>query len=158
MKLLDIIDERAIVPSLNASDRDGVIAELVDALIAAGHAAPDQRDELIEKVLAREERGSTGFGKGVAVPHVKLEGAERVAAAVGVSEQGVDFNALDKEPVFAFILLLSPAEQPDEHLKAMEVIFGNLSQNNFRRFLHQARSADDVLTLLKDADNHQLPV
>ena len=156
MKMRDIVNERAIVARLESRERDGVVGELVDALIAGGSASSSLRDELIASVIAREDRGSTGFGKGVAVPHVKHDDVADMAAAVGVSEGGVDFNALDKQPVYSFILLLSPAQRPDEHLQAMEVIFKNLSQDTFRRFLRQASSVDDVTTLLDEADSNQL--
>jgi len=156
MKMMEIVSEEAIVPRLESRDRDGVIAELVDALIRSGAAEESLREELIASVKSREERGSTGFGKGVAVPHVKHDDVKEMAAAVGVSQDGVDFNALDKQPVYSFILLLSPAQRPDEHLQAMETIFKNLSQDTFRKFLRQATTTEEVLTLLEDADNHHL--
>ncbi|HWB19354.1 MAG TPA: PTS sugar transporter subunit IIA, partial [Phycisphaerales bacterium] len=97
-------------------------------------------------------RGSTGFGHGVAVPHVKHTSIKKMAVAVGVSRQGVDFNALDRQPVYSIFLLLSPDDKPEDHLDAMEVIFGNLSQESFRRFLRQAATQEDIVTLLEEAD------
>lgn len=156
MKLTDIVAEGAIVTRLAAGDRDGVIAELVGALIAAGSAPARTRDALIASVLERERRGSTGFGKGVAVPHVKHKTVTRVAAAVGLSPAGIDFNSLDKQPVFSVFLLLSPEDKPEEHLQAMEAIFKNLSKDTFRRFLRQASTPEEVLTLLGEADGQQV--
>jgi len=156
MKLNDIIPEGAIVARLKARERDEVVGELVDALIAAKAVPATVRKELIDFVLERERKGSTGFGKGVAVPHVKHAGVKKMAAAVGVSEDGVDFNALDKQPVYSVFLLLSPAGKPEEHLQAMEVIFKNLSQDRFRRFLRQSQTVEDVRVLLKDADGQKL--
>ena len=156
MKMLEIVPEGAVVAQLVADDRDAVVAELVSALVSAGAAPAALHDDLVKRALEREERGSTGFGKGVAVPHVKHDAVESMAAAIGISQGGIDFNALDKQPVYSFILLLSPAARPDEHLQAMEVIFKNLSQDTFRRFLRQASTVDDVMTLLADADNQQL--
>jgi len=146
----------AIVPRLKSGQRDEVIGELVDALVGAGAAAPKLRDELIKSVLERERRGSTGFGRGVAVPHVKHSGVNTMAAAIGLSQRGVDFNALDKQPVYSVVLLLSPEDKPEEHLQAMEVIFKNLSKDTFRRFLRQAGSVEDVRTLLEEADGQHL--
>ena len=155
MKLTEIIKTDAVIPSLDATNRDAVLTELVDALIAAGAADASVRDELIQKILAREERGSTGFGQGVAVPHVKHAAITGMAGAIGISASGVDFNALDKQPVYSVVLLLSPEDKPEEHLQAMEVIFKNLSKDTFRRFLRQADSQDAVMTLLDEADNQQ---
>ena len=156
MKLNDIIPEGAIVARLKARERDEVVGELVDALIASKVVPAKARKELIDSVLERERKGSTGFGKGVAVPHVKHAGVGKMSAAIGVSEDGVDFNALDKQPVYSVFLLLSPAGKPEEHLQAMEVIFKNLSQDRFRRFLRQATTVEDVRVLLKDADGQKL--
>ncbi len=156
VKLTEIVADKAIVPALSSTDRDTVILELVDALIAAGSAPANIRDELATKVLERERRGSTGFGRGVAVPHVKHRGVANMAAAIGLSQRGVDFNALDKQPVYSVVLLLSPEDKPEEHLQAMEVIFKNLSKDTFRRFLRQATSAPEVRTLLEEADGQHL--
>lgn len=156
MKLTEIVVPDAIVPDLKSQERDEVIAELVDALLAAGAADKGDREVLIERLLNRERKGSTGFGRGVAVPHVKHASVKRIAAAVGLSRSGVDFTALDKQPVYSVFLLLSPEDRPEEHLQAMEVIFKNLSKDTFRRFLRQATSADDVKTLLEEADAQHL--
>ena len=157
MKLQDFVVPEAIVPDLQASDRDEVIKELIDALIEAGVAPADVRDQLIGMILDRERHGSTGFGKGVAVPHVKHEKIQKMAAAIGISQQGVDFRALDKAPVYSIVLLLSPKDKPDAHLQAMENIFSNLQKDQFRRFLRQATTREDVQTLLHEADTQQLP-
>lgn len=155
MKLSQIIADGAIVPRLAARERDDVVAELIDALIAAGAAPESLRQELINRVLNRERQGSTGFGRGVAVPHVKHKSVTKMAAAIGLSPTGVDFNALDKQPVYSVFLLLSPEDRPEDHLQAMEVIFKNLSKETFRRFLRQAGSVEEVRTLLEEADAQQ---
>lgn len=157
LKLTELVPEQAVVAKLSATDRDGVVAELIDALIAAGAAQAAHRPELIARVLEREQRGSTGFGKGVAVPHVKHPSVTRMAAAVGLSPTGVEFSSLDKQPVYSVFLLLSPQDRPEEHLQAMEVIFKNLSKDTFRRFLRQASTVEEVMTLLEEADGHHVP-
>ncbi len=156
MKLSSLVTDGAIVAQLTSKERDEVIAELIDALIAAGATDASLRDDLIRSVLDRERKGSTGFGKGVAVPHVKHPAIKKMAAAVGLSPGGVDFNALDKQPVYSIFLLLSPEDKPEDHLHAMEIIFKNLSKDTLRRFLRQASSVEDVRTLLEEADNQQL--
>ncbi len=155
MKLTDLVAPEAITIRLASSDRDAVIAEMVDALIAAGSAPASVRDELIAKVLERERRGSTGFGKGVAVPHVKHKAVTRMAAGIGLSPGGIEFAALDKQPVYSVFLLVSPDDRPEEHLQAMEVIFKSLSKDTFRRFLRQSGSVEEVRSLLDEADTQQ---
>lgn len=156
MKLQDFVVKDAVIPQLKGTERNAVIAELVEALIAAGAAPKSLRDDLVKQIVDREKHGSTGFGKGVAVPHVKHEKVKKMVATIGVSQSGVDFNALDKAPVYSIVLLLSPKDRPDEHLQAMENIFSNLQKDTFRRFLRQANTREDLVELIADADAQQL--
>jgi mannitol/fructose-specific phosphotransferase system IIA component (Ntr-type) len=156
MKLGDFIEAGALIPQLQSGKRDEVIGELVDALVASGAIDASLRDELIKNIVDREKHGSTGFGKGVAVPHVKHEKITKMTAAIGISQGGVDFNALDKAPVYSVVLLMSPKNRPDEHLQAMENIFRNLQKDTFRRFLRQASTREEILDLIQEADTHQL--
>lgn len=156
LKLTEIVAQEAIIPQLKSPARDDVVAELVDSLVAAQVAPAKLRDDLLLKIMDRERKGSTGFGKGVAVPHVKHRSITRLAAAIGISQRGVDFNALDKQPVYSVILLLSPEDRTEEHLQAMEVIFRNLSKDTFRRFLRQSSTRAEVWSLLEEADGQSL--
>lgn len=155
MKLSEIVVADAVITELANADRDAVVGELVDALVEAGAIDSAQRDAVFNSIIERERRGSTGFGKGVAVPHVRHPQADRVTLAIGLSQRGVDFNSLDKQPVYTVFLLVSPANKHEEHLRAMEVIFKNLSMDTFRRFLRQASSKDEVISLLAEADGRQ---
>jgi PTS system fructose-specific IIA component/PTS system nitrogen regulatory IIA component len=152
MKLLEIVVDGAILPKLVATDRDAAIAEVIDALVGAGAVSPELRDEFVKAIIKREKRGSTGFGHGVAVPHVKHPAISKMVVAIAVSPHGIEFNALDKQPVYSMFLLLSPEDKPEDHLDAMEAIFGNLSHETFRRFLRQAETVEHVRTLLQEAD------
>ena len=94
------------------------------------------------------------MGKGVAVPHVKHPAVKDVIAAIGQSSAGIDFSALDKQPVYSVILLISPVDNPDKHLQAMESIFGHLQQDKFRKFLKQCQSSEQIEELLSEADGN----
>ncbi len=152
MKLADFVCTEAIIPELTATDRNGVIRELVKALADHGTIDPERADGIAQAVILRENQGSTGFGKGVAVPHVKHEAMTRTVAAVGRSSPGVDFAALDRAPVYTVVLLLSPKSDPDAHLAAMEKIFRHLREDNFRRFLRQADTREKIAELIAEAD------
>jgi PTS system nitrogen regulatory IIA component len=152
MKLSDFIVKDAIVAELQSTERDGVIRELVTSLAAAKAIAPADVDAVVKAIIDREKHGSTGFGKGVAVPHVKHPAIKKRVGAIGRSTVGVDFSALDQAPVYSVFLLLSPQNNPDGHLQAMENIFRNLQQDNFRRFLRQADSQAKIIDLLDEAD------
>ena len=152
MKLKEFIVTEAVVPDLKATDRDGALREMVDALAAAGAVPAEVVDEVVAALIKREQNGSTGFGKGVAVPHVKHAKITRMAGTVGRSVSGIDFAALDHQPVYSVVLLLSPDNQPQQHLQAMNAVFNNLQKDTFRRFLRQSTSREAIADLLEEAD------
>ena len=152
MKLKEFIVAEAIVPALSASDRDGALRELVTSLATSGAVAADAIDDIVAALIKREQGGSTGFGKGVAVPHVKHAKVTKMAGTVGRSVNGIDFAALDHQPVYSVLLLLSPENQPQQHLLAMNAIFNNLQKDTFRRFLRQSETQDAIRDLLDEAD------
>ena len=152
MKLNECIVRDAIVAELTSSDRDGVLRELVTSLSTAGALPADAVDEVVAALIKREQNGSTGFGKGVAVPHVKHAKVTKMAGTVGRSAGGIDFAALDHQPVYSIFLLLSPDNQPQQHLQAMNIVFSNLQKDMFRRFLRQAATREAITDLLDEAD------
>ena len=152
MHLSEVIEAGAIISEVQATDRNGVIRELIQALADEGAVPADKVETLARVAIQRENQGSTGFGKGVAVPHVKHECLTRMAATVGRSSRGIDFAALDRAPVYTVVILLSPVTAPEQHLAAMERIFRHLQRENFRRFLRQAETADAILALIQEAD------
>jgi len=153
MKLLDLVHPKAIIPDLQSRDRNGVIRELVQVLAGAELIHPETVESTVKSIIARERtRGTTGFGKGVAAPHAKIDDLSRVVAAVGRSSQGVDFASLDGELVYGVFLILSPSDAPEEHLRAMDLVFRHLQQERFRKFLRQSDDAEKIYDLLKEVD------
>lgn len=155
MKFADFISRDAVRASLAADDKEGVIRELAQSLVDAGGIPGAECEGIVKAILKREELGSTGIGRGVAVPHTKHAGVSRLVATVGVSQEGVDFNSLDGERVQLLFLLISPPDRPGDHLRALENISRQLRDDTFCRFLKQSKSAADVLLLLDEADNQQ---
>ena len=152
MKLSDFVCFDAIIPELQASDRNGIIAELVTALDCAGKTGTANCTEITKAVIKRENEASTGIGKGVAVPHVKHKAIKEVVAAIGCKNEGIDFSSLDKQPAYSIMLLLSPAGNADKHLQAMESIFRNLQKDDFRKFLRQAQTTEQIKEVILDAN------
>ncbi len=152
MKFRDFVCFEATITEFQASDRDGAIVELVSSLDKAGRLGNGKCQEIAREVIKREKEASTGLGKGVAVPHVKHKAVKDVIAAIGQSSTGINFFALDKQPVYSVILLISPADEPDKHLQAMESIFKHLQQERFRKFLRQCRTTKQLEDLLIEAD------
>ena len=152
MKFSDFVCFEASIPELQASDRDGVIAELVSSLDQAGKLGQNKCQEIVAEMINREKEASTGMGKGVATPHIKNSVVTEVVAAIGQSSAGIDFFALDKQPVYSVILMVSPVDNPDRYLQAMESVFKHLQQEKFRRFLRMCRSSEQIRELLIEAD------
>jgi PTS system nitrogen regulatory IIA component len=128
---------------------------MIDKLAECGAIAPDDTEAVARACIARENHGSTGFGKGVAVPHVKHPAIKQMTASIARSTVGVDFAALDRAPVYTVVMLLSSDEEPDAHLAAMERIFRHLQRDNFRRFLRQAETTEAMRELIVEADELQ---
>jgi PTS system fructose-specific IIA component/PTS system nitrogen regulatory IIA component len=155
MKFADFIVPEAIRAELAAGDKEGVIREMVQALLDAGQIGEDEFESIIKAILKREELGSTGIGRGVAVPHTKHPSVDRLVGNVAVSREGVDFESLDGEKVNLFFLLISPPDRPGDHLRALENISRQLRDDTFCRFLKQSKNEEDIRQLLEEADNNQ---
>jgi len=155
MKFADFISPEAIRAELAADDKEGVIREMVQALLDAGRIEASETESIVKAILNREELGSTGIGRGVAVPHTKHGSVDQLVGTVGVSRAGVDFDSLDGEKVFVLFLLVSPLDRPGDHLRALENISRQLRDDRFCRFLKQSKTAEDIRQLLDEADNNQ---
>ncbi len=155
MKFADFIKIDSIKADLQAGDKRGVIEELVGGLVDAGAISSDEKESIVEAIMKREELGSTGIGRGVAVPHTKHPSVDQLVGTVGISHTGVDFDSLDGEKVHILFLLISPPDRPGDHLRALENISRQLRDDTFCRFLKQAKNTEDVKQLLEEADNNQ---
>ncbi|MFI4876689.1 MAG: PTS sugar transporter subunit IIA, partial [Blastopirellula sp. JB062] len=144
-----------IKPELSAVDKEGVIRELAQSLVSAGAIQEENVDGIIKAIMKREELGSTGIGRGIAVPHTKHPSVETLVGTVGVSEAGVEFSSLDGEKVHLFFLLVSPPDRPGDHLRALENISRQLRDDMFCKFLKQSKNIPDIQQLLEEADNNQ---
>jgi mannitol/fructose-specific phosphotransferase system IIA component (Ntr-type) len=154
VKFADFVCFEAIIPELDATDRNGVISELVLALAKAGRLGDISTERVINAIIKREKEASTGMGKGIAVPHAKHPAVKDVVAAIGRSSSGIDFSSLDKQPVYSVILLISPVDSPDKHLQAMESVFKHLQKDRFRGFFRQSKTSEEIEDLLREADEN----
>lgn len=156
MKLSEVFCFDCIIPNLAAKTRDDAIAELVNTLSKAGRLGKNKADDVSKAIIKRENDASTGIGKGVAVPHVKYSGVNSAVAAIGVSGGGIDFSSLDKQPVYVVIVLISPVDNPDNHLQAMEKIFKLLQSDKCRRFLRQSQTVEQIKEVVIDYEEGKI--
>ena len=157
MRMSDFVVKDAILPDLRATTKEDVIREIVESLRAAGALKGSaDTDDVVRAIQKRESLGSTGIGRGVAIPHTKHSSVDRLIGTIALSRTGVAFDSLDGEPVYVFVLLISPQDRPGDHLRALENVSRSLRDDGFVRSLRQATSRDVVWGLLSEAD-HQTP-
>jgi mannitol/fructose-specific phosphotransferase system IIA component (Ntr-type) len=152
MKLQDFLVADATMDDLQAVDKAGVVKEMVKKLVDAGRLGEKQAKAAVQAILDREALGSTGIGRGIAVPHAKHASVKQIVGCLGRSKKGIQFAAIDGEPVYLVFLLLSPIDQPGPHLKALEHISVVLRDENFSRFLRRAKDKEELISLLAEAD------
>lgn len=150
MKIMDFLNKKAVAINLKATDKEGVIKELVDILAKAEDIK--NKEEIIKALLARESLGSTGIGQGIGIPHTKSQTAKNLVAAFGLSQKGVNFDSLDGEPVYIFFLLIAPEESAGPHLKALARISRMLKDKYFRELLRKAKDEKEVVHIIQEED------
>ena len=153
MRMSDFVVRESINPELKATSKEGVIREMVEGLRTAGYFKGGEPEDIIKAVLKRELLGSTGIGRGVAIPHTKHPSVDRLVGTIAVSKNGVPFDALDGEPVHVFVMLISPQDRPGDHLRALENVSRGLRDDGFVRALRQAPSREAIWDLLGDMEN-----
>ena len=150
MNLLDILSPESTIVDLKGESKEDIIAELVNSL-PVGDAITD-RDQVLQAVLDREKIMSTGIGDGIAIPHGKSAAVTELVAAMGTQRRGVDFDALDGEPAFVFFLLVSPANVSGPHIKALARISRLLKNDEFKKKLIEADSAEEIIATIEAAE------
>lgn len=151
MKIVDFISAHTIIPALVSSEKDPALAEL-----AAGLASKyDHLDQ--EKVLGvlreRERISSTAIGDGVAIPHGKLPGLEKIYGVFARSQAGVDFKSLDGELTHLFFVLIAPENAAADHLKALARISRLLKDAGFRQRLMMGKDQQELFKLISEEDD-----
>ncbi len=150
LKILDFLNAAAITAELAATTKKEVLEELVALLSKEGKVADAKAT--VDVLIEREKLGSTGIGQGIAIPHAKTDQAKSVVAAFGLSRRGVQFDALDGEPVNIFFLLVAPPDAAALHLKALARISRLLKDKFFRQSLRETKTPAEILKLIKDED------
>jgi fructose-specific phosphotransferase system IIA component len=151
MNLLDILHPDCVKAPLAATDKRGVINELVDMMAAVGKVA--DAAALKEAVWTREQTRTTGIGHGLAIPHGKCAGIAGLTMAIGKPAQPVDFAAIDGKPVKLIILLASPPDKTSDHIQALARVSRLMTMEDFRERIYAATSGSEVYELLKDQES-----
>ncbi len=149
MDLGDILGREQILPDLRASNRWEAIDELISNLVATGKIKPEHQEAITAVVKKRESSMSTGIGFGIGIPHASTDLISEVVGALGRSKRGVNFDALDNQPVSLVMLFLVPQGQFQKHLHTLANIAKILHKAEFRQALEQAPDADAMLSIIR---------
>ncbi len=150
MKIIEFLNEKAVTANLKSTTKEAALRELVEILAKA--EGIKGKEELVKVLFARESLGSTGIGQGVGIPHAKINSVKKLVAALGISPQGVDFDALDGEPVYIFFLLVAPEDSAGPHLKGLARISRLLKDKFFRESLKALKDEKAILKLIREED------
>jgi PTS system nitrogen regulatory IIA component len=168
MRLCNFIVRDAIIPSLSVPTppvpptepreatavshvKEAVIREMVSALHSAGHLRGPDVDEIVKAVLRREQLGTTGIGRNIAIPHSRHPAVDRLIGTLALSREGLPFDSLDGEPVYVFVLLVSPQDRPGDHLRALEAVVRTMRNDDFVRQLRACQTQAEIWALLESA-------
>jgi nitrogen PTS system EIIA component len=150
MKITDILVREASILDLVSTEKSALLAELAGALAAQDPRL--DRETLIRALQERESLQSTGIGEGVAIPHGKMLGLDRLIATFARSQKGVDFDSIDGRPTQLFFLLVVPEHSGGQHLKALARISRFFRDPSFRSRLLRAQDLEEIFRAIEEED------
>ena len=154
MKLVEILPIENVKVPLEGKTKDEIITELVD-IISFSNPLID-KNLVLKSVIDREKTMSTGIGKGIAIPHAKSKGVNEIATALGIAPDGIDFDALDSQPVYLFFLIAAPEGPAGPHLHCLSMISRLLNHDGYREKLLNCSSAKEALRLVEEGEREIL--
>ena len=152
----EFLSQTFFVPSLSATDKQGVLAELADVVVARGIVPAADRDAILAALVEREEKMSTGMQYGIAIPHAKTEFVDRLVTMIAVSKAGVPFETLDGEPASIFIATLSPPEDANSHIRFLAVVTRQLANRRVREKVLEAATKEDLVAAFERPEGASL--
>lgn len=151
-RLSEIVGEDGFIDSLKNVDKVGVIREMVEEAAKRGRIRAEDVEDVVSRILKREQQGSTGIGNGVAIPHIKqYPGVSEMVVVVGRTKHDVDFGAVDGQPCRLFFLILTPKEQTEEHIKVLRRIAAIARDAELCSYLMKEKSIKQVMRVLDAA-------
>ena len=151
MELADLLTKEQVVTELKATDRWEAIEELIELLVKNGHVKSEYSEAILSVVKKREISMSTGIGFGIGIPHASTDLVDEVTGAFGRSKNGVNFDALDNQPVTLVMLFLVPQGQFQKHLHTLAKIAKVLHKKEFRKMLEDAEDASEMYQIIRSS-------
>jgi len=147
----------AIIPEIRATDKEGVIREMVQSLVDAGGIKQEDYERIVKALLKREELGSTSYGHGIGIafPETRHPSMKRTLVALAISAEGIDFDSIDNEKIQLFFMLIAPTDMPGDFLRVVEHLTRRLRNDTFLESLKQANTREAVVALLEEDDRNE---
>lgn len=150
MRLADILGEDVIKVGLESEEKGEAFAELIDLLVRS-HKISD-RNSSLNAIESREAMGTTGIGRGIGIPHGKDPSIKQITAALGISRNGIEYDAMDDQPVHVVFLVLAQANNPGPHVQCLAEIARLLQLPGFYKRLLDARTAKEALEIIRNEE------
>jgi len=153
MQFSKVVSKSRVFTQLEGTDRAQILRTLVEHLRDAGDVGAEDVEAVLDGLQSREELGSTGIGKGIAIPHLTFEGVDKLLIAVGQSDNGVDFVSVDGAPVVVIFLILAPQEMRDDYLAALRWV-SNVARDDYNnKLLNGSRTPEAFMQLFRDIED-----
>jgi PTS system nitrogen regulatory IIA component len=150
LKITDFLSPEGVIPALRGKEKQAVLKEMADCLADCASELDPQK--VFQVLLDREKISTTAIGEGVAIPHGKLVGVERVVGVFARSREGVDFASLDGAPTYLFFVLIAPGDAAADHLKALARISRLLKDSAFRNQLMEGKTSQELYEIIAAED------
>jgi PTS system nitrogen regulatory IIA component len=150
LKIADFLDAAKVIPDLKGKDKKAVLKEMADWMASQDRSLDAQK--LLETLLEREKISSTAIGEGVAIPHGKMAGVQKICGVFARSPQGVNFDSVDGGLTYLFFLLIAPEDSAADHLKALARISRLLKDSSFRARLMEGKTREEIFNVIKEED------
>ncbi|MEQ8766222.1 MAG: PTS sugar transporter subunit IIA [Planctomycetota bacterium] len=153
MAVSEYLSDQTVFLQLESREKVGALREMLAAVSTAGAFAESEVSAFLDQFMEREKLGSTGIGRGMAIPHIKSDKIEAdPTVAIGVSEAGIEFSSIDGEPVHTLFMILSPTERAAQHLEILKGISALARDRDFCRLVRRMNTAEDIRLLIRDLE------
>lgn len=153
MKITDLLKESAVLLNVSAADKEDVLKQAVELMDKQGNII--DKDDYLKAVFAREEEGTTGVGDGIAIPHGRCEGVKEPGLVAMVIPNGVDYEALDDEPVDLLFLIAANPQSGSAHIDILSKLSGMLMHDEFTAALKAAKTPKEFLSVIDAAEEEK---
>jgi fructose-specific phosphotransferase system IIA component len=151
VKIQEILQKNGIITNLESTDKTEILTQMAKYLSSL-FDIKDQ-DHIVRKILDREAEMSTGIGYGIAIPHARIEGIDRLFMIAGRSMKGIDFNSIDEQPVRLIFMMLSPANASSQYTHILSSLSRVMSYEEIRNSLIESDDAEKFLGIITAGEN-----